>query len=148
LKKQTLNIEDVADSLDWRDKNVVNAVKDQGQCGSCWAFSTVGTVESRWAIKSGTLLSLSEQELVDCEHLDENAGCDGGLMDDAFTWLETHSLELETAYPYKATDGKCKYSKSKGKVGVAKYVDLEQSDSALITALQEGPVAVGVAAND
>jgi len=83
--------------LDWRTKNVLNKPKDQQQCGSCWAFSTVGTIESRWAIKTGKLLSLSEQELVDCDTSD--GGCDGGLMDNAFTWLENNKLETETDYP-------------------------------------------------
>jgi len=85
------------DSVDWRTKNVVNPIKNQQQCGSCWAFSTTGAVESRWAIKSGTLLSLSEQQLVDCD-TQEDQGCDGGLMDNAFTYLESHAQELESAY--------------------------------------------------
>jgi len=97
VKPQPQFLVSLPDSLDWREKNVVNPVKDQAQCGSCWAFSTVGSIESRWAIKTGTLLSLSEQELVDCEHNNGDAGCDGGLMDDAFEWLESHKLELESA---------------------------------------------------
>jgi len=80
----TFNIADAPNTIDWRAKNVVNDVKNQGSCGSCWAFSTMSSLESRWAIKSGTLLSLSEQELVDCDRA-TNQGCNGGLMDDAFT---------------------------------------------------------------
>lgn len=95
-------VEDVNDdapaSKDWRSvDNVVNAVKNQQQCGSCWAFSAIGSLESRWAIKSGTLLSLSEQQLVDCDRVSDQ-GCNGGLPDDAFTYLESNGAELESKY--------------------------------------------------
>jgi len=132
--------------LDWRTKNVLNKPKDQQQCGSCWAFSTVGTIESRWAIKTGKLLSLSEQELVDCDTTD--GGCDGGLMDNAFTWLESNKLESESDYPYTATGGSCSYKESKGLVSTSGFKDLDHTENALIAELQNGPVAVAVAAND
>jgi C1A family cysteine protease len=83
-------------SLDWRAKDgVLSAVQNQGQCGSCWAFSTIGSLESRWALKSGTLLKLSEQQLVDCDK-DQDQGCNGGLMDNAFKYLETAGSEPES----------------------------------------------------
>lgn len=82
-------------AVDWTKKdNIVNPVKNQGGCGSCWAFSTIATLESRWAINSGKILSLSEQQLIDCDKK-EDQGCNGGLMDNAFTYLTTHGIETE-----------------------------------------------------
>jgi cathepsin L len=139
---------DVATSLDWRDKNVVNDVKNQQQCGSCWAFSTIGSTESRWALKSGNLLSLSEQELVDCDSNDN--GCNGGLMDNAFEWLASNSqkLDLESDYSYTGEDGTCEDKKYTGKVQVTGHKDVKATDAEVIKALQTGPLSVAVAAND
>jgi len=87
-----------AADVDWRQKTgIVNPVQDQQQCGSCWAFSATAAVESRHAISSGTLLKLAEQQLVDCDR-DQDQGCNGGLMDNAFTYLETNKFELESDY--------------------------------------------------
>lgn len=89
-------IEATPASVDWRDftPSVMNPVQNQQQCGSCWAFSTIATVESRYAIQEGMLFKLSEQQLVDCDR-DRDQGCNGGLMDNAFTYLETHGAMLE-----------------------------------------------------
>jgi len=110
------NMQDIPASWDWRTKGVVNAVQDQGQCGSCWTFSTTAAIESAWAIKSGKLDKLSEQEIVDCSHgcvLEEgqqvcNQGCDGGWMWSAMTdIIAWKGQELESNYPYTAQDGTC-----------------------------------------
>jgi len=96
-------------SVDWVAKGVVNPIKNQGQCGSCWAFSSVASLESEWAINYGTLLSLSEQQLVDCTSAYGNYGCNGGLMEPTFTYIRQYGIELNSSYQYTASDGTCKY---------------------------------------
>merc|ERR1711957_791458 len=85
--------EELAASVDWTTQGAVTAVKDQGQCGSCWAFSTTGGLEGAWEIASGSLQSISEQQLVDCSS--ENGGCQGGDMGLAFEWAKTNNLASE-----------------------------------------------------
>jgi len=99
---------DLEASVDWVSKGAVTPIKDQGQCGSCWAFSTTGSTEGAYEIASGKLKSLSEQQLVDCSK--QNNGCQGGSMELAFTYLEGAGSCTEASYPYKGTGGTCKAS--------------------------------------
>jgi len=88
-------------SVDWVSAGAVTPVKDQGQCGSCWAFSSTGALEGAHFVKSGELLSFSEQQLVDCAGLKYgNLGCNGGLQQRAYKYLESNKAELESVYPY------------------------------------------------
>ena len=141
-----------ADSVDWRTKGAVSKVKNQGQCGSCWSFSTTGSTEGRIAIAAGSIpggeTGLSEQQLMDCSKAEGNQGCQGGLMDDAFKYIvKNGGLDSETDYPYKGKNGKC--NKKAQDVGViADYKDVApNSEDQLAAAVAEGPVSVAIEAD-
>jgi len=137
-------------SVDWRQKGVVTGVKNQGQCGSCWSFSTTGSVEGAHAINTGTLVSLSEQNLVDCSSAQGNDGCNGGLMDDAFTYIISNGgIDTEASYPYTAADGYCQYNAANCGSTLATYSDVTSgSEAALQTASANiGPVSVAIDAS-
>jgi C1A family cysteine protease len=147
--------------IDWTTKGAVTPVKDQGQCGSCWSFSTTGAIEGAHQIKHGDLKSFSEQNLVDCDnlknHFGRDKGCNGGLMDNAFKWIKKNGgLCSEEAYPYVSgttkTEGTCVDVSSKCIDAAAvpdSFVDVtKNSDSAFMTALSIGPVAVAIQADE
>ena len=140
------NIE-LPEEFDWRHQNIVTPVKDQGSCGSCWAFAVTGNIEGLYALKHGKLLSLSEQELVDCDKLDE--GCNGGLPDNAYRAIERMGgLELETDYPYDARNEKCQFDKSKARVTIVSGVNITTDETKMAQWLvKNGPIAIGINAN-
>jgi C1A family cysteine protease len=140
--------EGIASNIDWRELGGVTPVKNQGHCGSCWSFSTTGAMEGAHFAATGELLSLSESNLVDCSWL--NHGCNGGLMDLAFMYAESHPLETEADYPYTPSTGifACKYDKKKGKVAVKTYHDVPRDSAAqLKAALNVAPVSIGIQAD-
>ena len=137
------------EAVDWRRRNAVTEVKNQAQCGSCWAFSTTGAVEGINAIVTGELVSLSEQELVDCDSSRDN-GCHGGLMDFAFEFIEKNGgLDTEEDYAYRAEEHKCKPEKrSRRVVSIDGHEDVPPSDElALRAAVAHQPVSVAIEAD-
>jgi len=143
-------------SVDWRG-TAVTGVKDQGQCGSCWSFSTTGALEGAYAIKSGKLNSYSEQNLVDCDLITNGGndlGCHGGLMDSAFEWtMSNGGLCYESEYPYvSGTTQKAGTCSQKScvhsEITPTSYTDVQtNSDSALMTAIAQQPVSVAIEAD-
>jgi C1A family cysteine protease len=134
-------------SVDWRNKGAVTPVKDQGQCGSCWAFSTTGVIEGHYFIKNNELLSFSEQQIVDCD-TGTDQGCNGGWPYLAIQYAAKNGLEVESDYPYTAQDGKCKYNKQKAKQVATDYKYVTpKSVNALKTALVDQPVSILIEAD-
>ena len=151
------DVSTLASSIDWVSAGAVTGVKDQGQCGSCWSFSTTGALEGAYKNKYGTLQSFSEQNLVDCDTLTNGGhdhGCNGGLMDNAFSWVKKNGgLATEASYPYTSgttkTSGTCDTKVAKvAAVAPTSYTDVtKNSDSALMSALNKQPVSVAIEAD-
>jgi C1A family cysteine protease len=134
--------------VDWRKKGAVTGVKDQGSCGSCYTFSSTGALEGLYFIKKGTLVSLSEQQLLDCTSSSGNQGCSGGLMDNCFKYTQSKGIEKEADYGYTGKAGTCAYSASKTVYKNTAYADVTANDfTQLRVAVKAQPVSVAVEAD-
>jgi len=137
-------------SVDWRTRGYVSEVKDQGQCGSCWSFSATGALEGQHYRKFGKMTELSEQNLIDCSHSYGNNGCEGGLMDNAFSYIrDNHGVDTEQSYPYEAKDKKCRFKPRNIGATDSGFIDIPEGDEeklkeAVATA---GPVSVAIDAS-
>ena len=138
------------ESIDWRAKGAVTPVKNQGQCGSCWSFSATGAMEGANFLKNGKLVSLSEQQLVDCSAAEGDKGCFGGLMDNAFKYvIQNGGIDTESDYPYFARTGSCAAAKAKNHaVKLLSYYDVSPNNEiSLESAVAMQPVSVAIEAD-
>jgi cathepsin L len=137
----------VPSSWDWRKEGAVTGVKNQGQCGSCWSFSATGSAEGAWFLKHKKLVSLSEQNLVDCSTAQGNMGCNGGLMDAAFQYIiSNNGIDTEASYPYTATGpNPCRFNRANVGATLRSYTDVRSGDeNALLNAVAMTPVSVAI----
>ena len=150
-----LSTDDLPDEFDWREKGAVTPVKNQGACGSCWAFSTTGAVEGAVFVKTGKLTSLSEQQLVDCDHECDphepracDSGCNGGLPSNAMEYIEKNGgLDTEKSYPYVGiNERECKADKGSVSAHVGNFTILKAGDEAQMKAalVANGPLSIGI----
>ncbi|KAH1012720.1 procathepsin L isoform X1 [Dendroctonus ponderosae] len=131
--------------VDWRRKGAVTPVKQQGSCGSCWAFSVTGSLEGQYFLKHGTLLSFSEQQLIDCASEEYGAyGCSGGTLDAGFGYIRDQGIEAEATYPYRMSEDVCQANETLTEVRIQSFVNIEENnEDALLAAVGLiGPVSV------
>jgi len=138
---------DIPDEVDWRKEGYVTPVKDQGACGSCWSFGTTGVIEGATKKATGELVSLSEQNLVDCDTNDY--GCNGGLhpVNGAYPWIiQNGGINTEDDYPYHARDMQCKFDSNKATYTISDYFETREGDEEEFTEkiATVGPINVGI----
>jgi cathepsin L len=136
-------------SFDWRTKGAVTPIKNQQQCGSCWAFSTTGSTEGCHFLTKNTLVSLSEQNLVDCSDAQGNQGCNGGLMTQAMDYIiSNNGIDTESSYPYTAEDGNCVFNAQNVGATLKSYTNVQSgSETDLQAKVALGPTSVAIDAS-
>jgi cathepsin L len=136
-------------SWDWRKQGAVTPIKNQEQCGSCWSFSTTGSTEGCHFLTKKKLVSLSEQNLMDCSTSQGNQGCDGGLMTQAMTYIiQNGGIDTEASYPYTAQDGTCNYNAANSGATLKSFVNVNSGDeNDLQVKVSQGPTSVAIDAS-
>ncbi|KAK9051653.1 hypothetical protein SSX86_028281 [Deinandra increscens subsp. villosa] len=150
IKFKYENISEVPSSMDWREKGAVTEVKSQGpSCGSCWAFATIAAVEGITQLTTGKLISLSEQQLIDCNRNDATNGCKGGNKENSFDYIAKNGINTEEAYPYHEADETCiAYQESVKAATITGYeVVPPNNETALLNAVSQQPISVAIDAN-
>lgn len=149
LKSASLPTANLPETIDWVAFGAVSPIQNQGSCGGCWAFASVGAIEGLHYIQNKTLYQLSPQQLIDCSSSFGNEGCNGGLMDDAFRYvMQAGGVEMEKDYPFKRYNGKCQADPGKYVAGISGYADVPvHNEMQLKAAVSQQPVAVGIQAN-
>jgi cathepsin F len=152
--KSEQELKDIPQDWDWRTKGAVTPVKNQGQCGSCWSFSTTGNVEGQWFLAGNPLTSLSEQNLVDCDKECMtyqgqqvcDAGCEGGLMPNAFTYIiKNNGIDTEDSYPYEGIDDTCRFSATNVGAKISNWTMVPgQEDQMAAYLYSTGPLSIAV----
>lgn len=148
--KETYEVDDsmiVPFSVDWRKRNAVTEVKNQGKCGSCWAFSTTGSIEGLIAISTDKLFNISEQQLIDCSFDEGNHGCEGGIMENGYRYvINNGGICSEKEYPYTGSDGECETCQTI--VSIDKYGDITPNNEKILKrAVAQQPVSAAIQAN-
>jgi len=147
---EQVSAESLPKTVDWRKKGYVTPIKNQAQCGSCWAFAAVASLEGQHFKKHNKLVSLSEQNLVDCSGPEGNFGCEGGLPDQGYQYIiDNKGIDTEKSYPYTAQDGNCAFNKKTIGATISAFTDIATGDE---KALQKavatiGPISVGIDAS-
>lgn len=141
----------ISDTKDWRESGAVTDVKDQGQCGSCYSFSVSGAIEGQHFLATKKLVSLSEQQIVDCSKEYENDGCGGGYMHRCYDYIkDAGGLDTEEAYPYEGVDsGKCRFDSGSVGATVKSYDFIDDNEDSLQKAVDSiGPISIGIKVQD
>jgi C1A family cysteine protease len=146
-KDIVLKDENIPVEVDWRKKNAVTPVKDQGQCGSCWSFSTTGGIEGAYSLKFGNLKSFSEQQLIDCSYSYGNLGCNGGIMQNAYTYIIDNGITLESSYPYTGVSNIKSCKKIEPETYASSCFNIIPNELQLTYAVSQQPISVSIEAD-
>jgi cathepsin F len=147
-----IDVSDLPKEVDWRTKGVVTPIKNQGACGSCWAFSAIGNIEGQWALANHTLTQFSEQNLVDCDHecmqydggKSCDAGCNGGLQPNAYNYvIKAGGIDTESDYPYAGVNGQCQFKKQNIGASIKNWTMISKDEKQIAAQLNaRGPLAI------